>query len=216
MAQRGGRWAMGVVALALACGTARAEAPSPASIDDPCRFVDLALHDTLAVIASTPPASPDSGARLREVLTRYVDVAQLGRNTVGRAWGVVAPAQQLAFLATFENFLIAGYAGSLSGADQLSFEPSTLVSSATGPDDETISLVRADLRAPDGPPHAVLFAVSRPVGGVNRITDVATEGVSLRKLLAADFGAFLRSNGNRLEYLVDALQQKIARHLAER
>jgi phospholipid transport system substrate-binding protein len=220
MAQRGGRWAMGAVALALAFGTARAEAPNAgppnvASIDDPCRFVDVALQDTLAVVTTTPLESGDVHDRLREVLKRYFDIAQLGRNTVGRAWTVVAPAQQAAFLATFENFLIAGYVGSLSGAGSASFAPSTLVNSATGLDGETMSHVRTELRSPQNPPHAILIAVSRPADGVNRITDVATEGVSLRTVLAADFGAFLRRNGNRLESLVDALQQKIAGRLDE-
>jgi ABC-type transporter MlaC component len=73
-----------------------------------------------------------------------------------------------------------------------------------------IARVRVDVVSTDGPPSAVLVALRRGDDGCYRIIDVAAEAVSLGHVLAADFGAFLRRNGGRLDALVGALQEKIA------
>jgi ABC-type transporter MlaC component len=78
------------------------------------------------------------------------------------------------------------------------------------------TLVASDLRSGDAAPRTILFAVSRADDGHYRIVDVSAEGVSLGRLLTADFGGFLSRNGGRLEALVGVLQEKVANALAAR
>jgi phospholipid transport system substrate-binding protein len=195
---------------------ARAEAPTvPAAGEAPAQFVDIALHETLSALATPSEAAPSRSERLRAVLIRYFDVAEVGRNSVGPAWQLVAPAQQADFLATFESFLVASYVGALGRASDLSFGPShVIVASAAEPAVAKAAiartLVRVDVLSAEGPPHPVLIALSRADDGSYRIVDVSAEAVSLGRLLSADFGAFLRRNGGRLDALVTVLRDKIA------
>jgi ABC-type transporter MlaC component len=198
---------------------ARAEAP-PAP-DAPTQFVDAALHDTVSALGTPSNAVPTRSERLHAVLTRYFDVAQVGRNSVGAAWVLVPPAEQADFLATFENFLMASYVGSLAGADALTFGPARVIAlpgDAFPPASDAAArvVVRVDVHRADAPAHAVLIALRRAGDGSYSIVDVSAEAISLGRLLAADFGAFLHRNGGRLEALATALRDKIAARAAER
>ena len=208
-------WARALAALLIAVPlAARASTPPDgASTNTPVQIVDAALRDTVAALATPADAVPTRSERLRLVFTRYFDVAQMGRNSVGATWRLVAPAQQTQFLVTFETFLITSYVGPLEHAGDLKFGPARMVEPPPGPAGDGadgIARVRVDLVSTDGPPNAVLIALHRGDDGGYRIVDVAAEAVSLGHVLAADFGAFLRRNGGRLDALVGALQEKIA------
>jgi phospholipid transport system substrate-binding protein len=212
---RGWSGALAALLLLMPLTTAAAppsERPAP---DDPAALVDVALAETVAALAPTTNAGAEAGAparaeRLRAVLTRYFDVAQLGRNSVGAGWKLVAPAQQADFLATFESFLATGYVDSLGHAGDLRFSPARVIAAPDLGDVDARTMVRVDVRVGDEPPSKVLVALSRGDDGCYRIVDVTAESISLGRVLAADFGAFLKRNGGRLEALVAALHDKIA------
>jgi phospholipid transport system substrate-binding protein len=163
-----------------------------------------------ALAPTTEGGSPTPAERLRPVLARYFDVAQLGRNSVGAGWKLVAPAQQADFLATFESFLAVGYIDPLGHAGDLKFSPARVIAGPNPDDAVARVLVRVDVRSGEDPPRPVLVALSRGGDGRYRIVDVTAESISLGRVLAADFGAFLHRNGDRLDALVAALHDKIA------
>jgi ABC-type transporter MlaC component len=185
--------------------TAGADEVADARADGARRFVDSAMTDTVAALAVPAASTAERNARLRAVVERYVDVGALGRGSVGVFWQGAAAAQQDGFLAEFKNFLLVSYVGSMARAGQLSFAPATVIGA-----DRQHALVRTAVRASDGPATPVLITVACADDGSYRITDVAAAGISLRTLLVADFGAFLRRNGGRLEALIVSLHNKIA------
>ncbi|MBI3517450.1 MAG: ABC transporter substrate-binding protein [Proteobacteria bacterium] len=164
-------------------------------------------------------AMPTRSEQLRLTITRYFDVAQLGRNSVGAAWQLIPPAQQADFLVTFENFLVTNYIGALTRPGELTFSrPRVINDAASGaplPGDGR-TVVRVDVQSSEGPPRPVLVALARRDDGSYRIVDVTAEAISLGNVLAADFSSFLRRNGGRLEALIGALHQKIASRANDR
>lgn len=199
---------LGIAGLILSIlpGAARAEE----SGDGARRFVDTAMHDVAALLGAPRASAAEATDRLRALLARYVDIAALGRSCAGSSWQQAEAAQQDGFLATFQNYLIAGYMGSLTrGGAEVRFAPATVVEAAN-----RRALVRTELQASDGQPHAILLAVSQSDDGDYRITDVSAEGISMRSVLMADFSAFLRRNGGRFEALLDALRGKLAARLS--
>jgi ABC-type transporter MlaC component len=215
------RWP-GALAAVVFAATAAAHA-EPRHSDDgsasPTGCVDAALHDMMGALAQPRDAHPTRAERLRAVMTRYVDVAALGRNTVGAVWTLVPAAQQADFLVAFENFLAMRVVGSLGRPDDLRFgparvrEPKAGRSAASAPDRAPASvptLVVADLRTGDASSRPIQFAVAPDADGRYRIVDVSAEGISLGRLLTADFGSFLSHNAGNLGALINILQAKVA------
>lgn len=214
------RWSGALAAFSFVVALA-AHAETPLVIEEPAgpaACVDAALRDMTVALATPAGAQPTRAERLRAVMERYVDIAQLGRNTVGVAWTVVPAAQQAEFLTTFQSFLTMRVTGSINKPDDLEFGPARVLAPKAGAaaDPSAPSVVVVDLRSADGLQRPILFAVARTDDGRYRIVDVSAEGISLGRLLAADFGGFLRRNGGRLEALMVVLQDKVAKSLAAR
>src|SRR3954468_21996022 len=91
------RWSGALAPLLLVVAiAAHAESPpNEAPPTSPAACVDAALRDMTLALATPIDAQPTRAERLRTVIARYVDIAQLGRNTVGAAWTLVPPAQQV-------------------------------------------------------------------------------------------------------------------------
>jgi ABC-type transporter MlaC component len=223
----------GALAALLFAAAAAAHA-EPVRADDPSGSptgcVDAALHDLVSALALPPDAHPTRTERLRAVMTRYVDIATLGRNTVGVTWTLVPAEQQADFLATFENFLAMRVVGSLGKPDDLRFSPARVIEpkpvrqavSATERAPVPVlapvsTLVVTDLRAAgDATARPILFAVAPDADGRYRIIDVSAEGISLGRLLTADFGGFLSRHTGGLVALIGVLQAKVANAVAAR
>lgn len=202
------RWLCALAVLSVSLPFA-AFAGSPA--DDPTQFVDAAMHD-MAIALETPATAttPTRSEQLHAVLTHYFDIAQLGRNSVGAAWLLVAPERQAAFVVTLENFLITGYCGGIVRPGELSFGPAHVIPSAAPAEASGRIAVAIEARGSDGDTHPIRLALARRDDGEYRIVDVSAESISLGRLLAEDFGAVLHRNGGHVEALAVALQDKIA------
>jgi ABC-type transporter MlaC component len=221
------RWsgALATLLVAVALAAHAESLPEEAWPASPTECVDAALRDMTIALAAPPETQPTRTERLRAVMVRYVDIAQLGRNTVGATWALVPAAQQADFLATFQNFLAIRVSGSLGKPDELNFGPARVIEpkasrrTVSAPANDAAkfpTLVATDLRSGDGVPRTILFAVGHGDDGRYRIVDVSAEGISLGRLLTADFSGFLNRNGGRLEALVSVLQEKVANSLAAR
>jgi phospholipid transport system substrate-binding protein len=190
-----------VLALALA-GLATARA-APAA-DPAQRVVDAALQDTMQVLGQAQLSRTDAAGGLRALLDQYVDLPRVGRSSLGAHWRRATPEQQAAFLTVLESFLCAGYSDSVTKLGGLRFGPTAVVER-----DDTVTVVRAEVQMAEGPGRPVLFVVGQSDDGSYRITDVVAAAISLSRLLNADFGAVLRSNGGQLGVLIEALEHKV-------
>ncbi|MBV8166212.1 MAG: ABC transporter substrate-binding protein [Alphaproteobacteria bacterium] len=220
-------WTGALAALLLATtGAAQAEPLREGEASaSPTGCIDAALHEMVEALALPPGAQPTRTEQLRAVMTRYVDIAALGRNAVGATWTLVPAEQQADFLATFESFLAMRVIGSVGKPDDLRFSPARIVepkptrqavSVPEGAPRAAPTLVVTDLRGSDQTAHPILFAVAPDADGRYRIVDVSAEGISLGRLLAADFGGFLSRHAGGLVALIGVLQAKVANAVAAR
>jgi ABC-type transporter MlaC component len=168
------------------------------------RLVDAAIQDTVQVLGAPATSRSDATERLRTLLDRYVDLPRIGRDSLGTYWRRATAEQQTGFLALFESFLAAGYSSSVAKLGAIRFGPTTVVESGDG-----LTAIQSDVQLGDGTSAPVLFLVGRSADGSYRVVDVIAAAISLSKLLSADFGAVLRSNGGQVDALINALQQKL-------
>jgi phospholipid transport system substrate-binding protein len=168
------------------------------------RPVDAAIQDTVQVLGAPATSRSDATERLRTLLDRYVDLPRIGRDSLGTYWRRATAEQQAGFLALFESFLAAGYSSSVAKLGAIRFGPTTVVESGDG-----LTAIQSDVQLGDGTSAPVLFLVGRSADGSYRVVDVIAAAISLSKLLSADFGAVLRSNGGQVDALINALQQKL-------
>ncbi len=118
---------IGSLAAALLVLAGPGTAGAQAATEGAQRLVEAALHDTTQVFGHGQLSHAEATERLRGLLDHYVDLPRVGRDSLGTYWRRATPEQQAAFLALFENFLCAGYSGSiakLGGA--LQFGPATM------------------------------------------------------------------------------------------
>jgi phospholipid transport system substrate-binding protein len=169
------------------------------------RLVDAALEDTKQVFAAPELSRAEIAQRLRALLDRYLDLPRIGRDSLGAYWRRATPEQQAGFLALFENFLAAGYSGSMVKLGGIQFGPSMVIDSA-----DDVTVIQTDVQVAAGDKLPVLFMVGRAEDGSYRVVDVVAAAISLSRLLSADFGAVLRTNGGRFDALIDALEQKLS------
>lgn len=169
------------------------------------RLVDAALEDTRQVFAEPELSRAEIAQRLRALLDRYVDLPRVGRDSLGAYWRRATQEQQAGFLALFESFLAAGYSGSMVKLGNIQFGPSSVIDSA-----DDVTVVQTDVQVAAGDKLPVLFMVGRADDGSYRVVDVVAAAISMSKLLSADFGAVLRTNGGRFDALIDALEQKLS------
>lgn len=193
------------LALLLAWTSARADEPPAGPSDGAIRLVNAALADTSQVFADPQQTRAEATAKLRGLIEHYVDLPRVGQDSLGGHWRRATPEQQAAFVGVFERFLAHGYSGSVAKVGGLRFGTPAVTERAND-----VAMVRAEVELSDGA-LPVLFAVARADDGSHRITDVIAAGISMSRLLSADFGAYLRSNGGRFDALLDALERRVAR-----
>lgn len=189
------------LALLLAWSSARADEPADPAI----RLVSAALAETGKVFADPQQTRAQATDRLRSLIEHYVDLPRVGQESLGAYWRRATPEQQTAFVALVERFLANGYSGSVSKFGGLRFGAPAVTDRS-----DAATVVRTDVQVPDGTVYPVLFTVARGDDGSWRVTDVVAAAISMSKLLSADFGAFLRSNGGRFDALLDALEHRVA------
>ena len=189
------------LALLLAWSGAHADEPGDAAV----KLVNAALADTSKVFADPQQSRAEATARLRALIEHYVDLPRVGQESLGAHWRRATPEQQAAFVALFERFLANGYSGSVAKFAGLRFGAPAVTERS-----DAATVVRADVQVPDGTVFPVLFTVARGDDGSWRMTDVVAAAISMSKLLSADFGAFLRSNGGRFDALLDALEHRVS------
>jgi phospholipid transport system substrate-binding protein len=196
---------LGLLAGLLIGGTMPGLAAAAEDHEGARRLVDAALEDTLQVFAAPQLSRAEMTQRLRALLDRYVDLPRVGRDSLGAYWRHATQEQQAGFLALFESFLATGYSGSVVKLGAIRFGPTSIVDRGDG-----VTVVQTDAQIGGGEMHPVLFVVGQSDDGSYRVVDVVAAAISMSKLLNADFGAVLRSNGGRLDALIDALEHKLS------
>jgi phospholipid transport system substrate-binding protein len=144
-------------------------------------------------------------AELRAFIDRWGDLGLTGQDILGRYWGRTNEDERARFRATLGEYLLATW-----GAD-IDTVPSDVVLDvgAAEPKGERL-VVHSVASRPGDAPGNVDWYIGDRADGTPFVADINFGGVSLGNTMREDFGAVLRSNGGKIDVLLDVMRKKMA------
>lgn len=141
--------------------------------------------------------------RLSPVVPEYFDVAFMAQKSVGRHWKNATDEDRARFLATFERFMVANYAGQFDGFSGQRFE-----TRGEDPARRDTMLVKSVLVNPKDDDVELNYRM-RQVEGVWKIIDVYLDGtVSELALRRSEFAGIVKRE--QFDGLIAAIDARIA------
>lgn len=140
---------------------------------------------------------------LSRVFLDGFDVRAIGRFVLGRYWRSASEAEQMDYLAAFQDFVVQTYAARFS-----SYAGESFVVTKANPDGEEGAMVFSDIGKPEGEPAHVQWRVRRTASGY-KIVDVIVEGVSLIVTQREEFASVLQRHEGKVAALTALLREKI-------
>ena len=185
---------------------APAAAEPAAAAATPSQTID-ALHASLLDVMKNAVALGYAGReqKLRTVIPKYFDVDEMARQSLGgQQWKAASEDAKRRYLATFERFMVANYAGRFDGFSGQSFET---LGEVPGPRDTVI--VKSRLLDPTDKNIDLNYRMHRVDGGW-KVIDVYLNGsVSELALRRSEFVSIVKREN--LDALLVALDAKIAK-----
>lgn len=160
----------------------------------------------LSVINSSEKDSAKQ-AQLRQLVFDNVDVDGVARFVLGRYWRIATPAQQSDYMQTFRQLLVYAVTAQAS-----TFEGASMRVGQAAERDMGI-VVDTAVTVPGKPETTVQWVVA-DIGGQPKIIDIIAEGTSLRITERNDYAGVISQHGGRIEPLLDAMHQQLARFKA--
>ncbi|WP_459695744.1 MlaC/ttg2D family ABC transporter substrate-binding protein [Acidisoma sp. C75] len=193
-----------VLALAIALGGA---APAKAADVAAARDLIKSTATNLLQVVNSSQANAQKQAQLRQLVDANVDVDGVARFVLGRFWRVATPAQRADYMATFRQLLVYAVAAQASGFQGASFKMGQAQAQAAGVVVDTLVSV-------PGKPTATVQWVVGDVAGQPKIVDILAEGTSLRITERNDYAGVISQHGGKIQPLIDAMHQQLARFKA--
>lgn len=156
----------------------------------------------VAIVNSGKPLEEKKKAVL-PLLQDNVDVAGIGRYSLGRYWRTATPAQQKKYLDLFDQVLVNTITDQIGNYQGVSFR---ITGSRPSPEGEhVIALIDRP-----GQPEVNMELV---IGGQPlKVIDMFAEGASLRLNQRGDYSAYLARHGGDVEALNAALERQLKAH----
>lgn len=174
-------------------------APVHAQATAPEKFVDSVASQVLSIVKDAKTPIHDKKMKLRGLFTGVVDIPYVAKFVLGRHWRTATPAQQTAYLATYEPFLINNYVGRIAKYTGQTYKL------GKGRADGDSYVVTMELLDPNGPSVFVDYRI-RAEGAGYKVIDIAVEGVSLLTTQRSEFNSVVQNKG--LDFLIQALEAK--------
>jgi phospholipid transport system substrate-binding protein len=200
-----------LIALLVAFAAAFASADPAARVDpaptaqDARKRIDE-LHALLLDVMKNAVALGYAGReqKLRTAIPEYFDVDVMARKSLGPHWNSLDADDRSRYLATFERFMIANYAGRFDGYSGQSFET---LGQEPAPSDTTV--VKSRLIDPEGENVALNYRMHEAAGKW-KVIDVFLDGtVSELALRRSEFVSIVKRDD--IDALIVALDAKIAK-----
>ncbi|MCH7888221.1 MAG: ABC transporter substrate-binding protein [Proteobacteria bacterium] len=186
------------VALVVALSSLPSDAAGAPS-HDPAKFVKW-LGDEAIAILSTPNATPEERKeRYRDLLDRGFAVDTIARFVLGRHWRAATSEQRAQYRRLFREYVLDTYAERLEGYAGQTFEILKAV-----PLNDVDTIVRTEIRQPNGPPIRVDYRV-RQRSEAFKVIDVQVEGVSLITTQRSEFNSIIARDG--IDGLLELLRE---------
>ena len=160
-----------------------------ASPESPAQFVDAFGNQAIETLAAPNLTEQNREALVRGLLRQGMDLAFIGRFVLGKHWARATPAQRGDYLALFEGYVVKTYAAwfARNAGSQL-----TVVGAKQVSDKDVV--VRTEINRLNAPPIIVDWRV-RAINGVDRIIDIASNGISLAGNQRLEFDAVIKRQG---------------------
>ncbi len=168
------------------------------------RFITqlAAQANTLLVDDSITPRERNN--RFRNMFVESVDVPEVARFVLGRYWRKAKADEREEYLRLFEELVVGTWAPRFADYDKDKDKFTIVGTRAERPDFARVSSV---LSFGESDSLRVDWWIGRRAN-TYRIVDIVVEGVSMRVTHRSEFGSVIRSNGGRLEGLLQALRKK--------
>ena len=175
-------WALGFAALA---SSGYAATSDPAAIQ--VQRLDTSLLDSMR--AGSSVAITERYRKLEPVIEQVFDLPLMTRLAIGPAWTTFSGEQQQAAIAAFTRLTIASYVHNFNKFAGEKFELDDNVLTRG-----TDKIVQTKIISPHDEPTSLVYRM-RESGGLWRIIDVASDGVSELTLRRSDFTAAIAAGG---------------------
>jgi ABC-type transporter MlaC component len=187
-----------VAVLVLPCAAAQALDTTAAS-----EFVGTATRDAFGALAGKTLPRAERVRILAHLLDHYANLRRTSEALLGRSWMLASAADQERFQNTLLEYFIAQWADHLV---DIPAEQRVVVRGAEPQGDQII--VHSLCTSPGEDAMPVDWSV-READGKPFVADVSMEGISLVRMMRADFSSVLFANAGRIDALIAAMRSKI-------
>ncbi len=167
---------------------------------DPAKFVKWLGDEAIAILTTPNTIAEERKERYRDLLDRGFAVDIIARFVLGRHWRAATREQREEYRRLFREFVLDTYAERLDGYAGQTFE---ILEALPLGDVDTI--VRTEIRQPDGPPIRVDYRV-RQRREAFKVIDVQVEGISLITTQRSEFNSIIARDG------IDGLLELLREH----
>ena len=162
-----------------------------AAISDPAAIQVQRLHTSLldSMRAGSSLAITDRYRKLEPVIEQVFDLPLMARLAIGPGWTKFSGEQQQATIAAFTRLTIASYAHNFNkfSGERFELDDNVLVRGAD-------KIVQTKIISPHDEPTSLVYRM-RESGGLWKIIDVSSDGVSELTLRRSDFTAAIAAGG---------------------
>ncbi len=205
MSRRGFTRSLAAVAAVLLLAAAGPRPAAAVETGDPAAFVRHFGEQAIAILTDKGLAEDQREQAFRRLLTAGFDIKTIGRFVLGRYWRKATETERAEYGRLFEDLIVATYSHQLS-----SYAGEALKVEGVRRQDERSALVASRLLGAEGEPIQLDWRLLRR-GDTWRIVDVVVEGMSMALSQRSEFKAVIRSNGGRIEALLEKLREKTRR-----
>jgi ABC-type transporter MlaC component len=167
-------------------------------------FVERLMQDAVGELAGKSLSREERARVLAGLLERYADTKATADELLGRHLANTSDDDQVRFQKTFIEYILASWTDYLADMSP----GQKLVVTRVEPQADRLR-VHSLASVPGEEPLPVEWAVAATADGRPYVADVAMGGVSIVRMMRADFTSVLFANRGRVDGLIAALQKKI-------
>jgi phospholipid transport system substrate-binding protein len=158
---------------------------------------------TLQIINDPQIPASDRERRFHALVDEYFDIPWIARFVMGRYWQAASEDERRQFTEAFEDHMVRAYVARFRD-----YSGETFRVMPARREDETGTIVPAEIRRPGNQPRVVLdWRVQKGPAGL-RIRDVSIDGISMALTYRDEMAAVIQRSNGQVAILITALRDK--------
>jgi len=172
--------------------------------DNPGDFIRTVGQNAINSLTNTEVTQTEREEVFRKILHQTFELKLIARFALGRFWRRASKAQQIEYIALFEEFIVKAYAARFAD-----YKGENFIVGKVRNINERDNLVQSEVVLANGRKIMVHWRVRS--GKALKIIDVLIEGVSMAITQRDQFAAIINQNGGKIDGLLSALHKKMGR-----